>query len=145
MRIVFANARYEHHSAEGGPAHMRQFIENATALGHELWLWHGERHPATHPVPDGRLARIQLLRTMDVIYYRVEWKWPEDVEWVLPPRRQVIGSPLVVWEFNTVPEYGRILGAPESGIQAAIEGPRKYGAGVDLAVCVSQAIADYEK
>ena len=68
MRVVYANARYEHHSAEGGPAHMRQFIENAAALGHEIFLWHGvEQHPATKPVPAGRLERFRFLRTVDLI------------------------------------------------------------------------------
>ena len=52
MRIVYANAGYSHKAPRVAPAHIRQFIENATALGHELYLWHGmEQHPLTKPVP----------------------------------------------------------------------------------------------
>ena len=55
MRLVYANAEYKHNSAEGGPAHMRQFIDNATALGHEVFLWHGiDAHPLIRPVPNTR-------------------------------------------------------------------------------------------
>src|SRR5437868_765542 len=143
MRVIYANARYQQHSAEGGPAHMRQFIENATALGHQLWLWHGEPHPDTQPVPRGRMERLKLLRSADVVYYRIEWKPPMAARWILPPYRKVIGSPVVVWEFNTVPEYGRVQNAPEAQIQEYVEEMRRLGAGVDLAVCVSNKISEY--
>jgi glycosyltransferase involved in cell wall biosynthesis len=143
MRLVYSNARYQHHSAEGGPAHMRQFIENATSLGHELFIWHGEQHPLTKPVPHGKLERVRFFRTIDVLYYRVEWKPPMGAKAILPPYRKLIGNPLVTWEFNTVPEYGRVQGVPEPMIQAGIAELRRLSAGVDLAVCVSRSIAEY--
>jgi glycosyltransferase involved in cell wall biosynthesis len=144
MRIVYANARYVHHTAEGGPAHMRQFIENAAALGHEIHLWHGyEQHPLTRPMPPKRVARIKLLRTVDVVYYRVEFKLPMAHRLILPPMRQLVGNPLVAWEFNTVPEYGRMHGMTDPMVEQAIAELKQYGQGVDLAVCVSNAIADY--
>ena len=98
MRIIYANAKYEHHSPEGGQAHMRQFIQNAAALGHEIFLWHGiDPHPLTKPVPTNKLARLQLFRSADVIYYRVEWKPPIGNKIILPPYRKLICNPLVVW------------------------------------------------
>jgi glycosyltransferase involved in cell wall biosynthesis len=145
MRVIYANAKYKHHPAEGGLAHMRQFIENAVALGHELWVWHGQQHPQTQPVPRGKLDRLRLLRSADVIYYRVEWRPPWGSNWVLPPRRKIIGNPLVVWEFNTVPEYGLVQGAPEQVVQESAAEMRRLGAGVDLAVCVSRMIEGYVK
>lgn len=144
MRIVYANARYVNQTAEGGPAHMRQFIENAAALGHEIYLWHGyEQHALTQPMPPKRVARIKLLRTVDVVYYRVEFRLPLAHRLILPPMRQLVGNPLVAWEFNTVPEYGRMHGMTDSMVAQAIEELKQYGQGVDLAVCVSNAIADY--
>ena len=146
MRIIYANAKYEPHSAEGGQAHMRQFIQNASALGHEIHLWHGvDPHPLTKPVPTGKLARLKLFRSADVIYYRVEWKPPIGNKIILPPYRKLIGSPLVVWEFNTVPEYGRVQNVPEHVIAECVANLKRLGAGVNLAVCVSQAIQQYVK
>lgn len=144
MRIVYANARYVNHTAEGGPAHMRQFIENAAALGHDIYLWHGyEQHALTLPMPPKRMARIKLLRTVDVVYYRVEFRLPLAHRLILPPMRQLVGNPLVAWEFNTVPEYGRMHGMTDPMVAQAIEELKHCGQGVDLAVCVSNAIADY--
>ena len=125
---------------------MRQFIENASALGHEIFLWHGvQPHPLTKPVPTGRIARFKFLRTVDLIYYRVEWKPPFGDKIILPPYRKFIGNPLVAWEFNTVPEYGRVQNVPEAVIENAKANMRRLGAGVDLAVCVSRAIETYVK
>jgi glycosyltransferase involved in cell wall biosynthesis len=144
MRIVYANARYDHHSAEGGQAHMRQFIQNAVSLGHELFLWHGVNpHPLTKSVPQGKIDRLRFFRTVDVIYYRIEWKPPTGAKVILPPYRKWIGNPLIVWELNTVPEYGRVQNVPEPMIQQGIAELRRLGAGVDLAVCVSRAIQQY--
>lgn len=122
---------------------MRQFIENAAALGHEIYLWHGQQHPLTRPVPDGKLQRLKLFRSADVIYYRVEFRPPLGARLILPPLRSLIGNPLVVWEFNSVPQYARVLEFPDSYIQSSVAELRRLGAGVDLAVCVSRAIAEY--
>ncbi|HXE52457.1 MAG TPA: glycosyltransferase [Tepidisphaeraceae bacterium] len=144
MRVVYANAQLEtHNTAEGGQAHMRQFIENAAALGHELFVWHGDQHPLTKPVPSGKLKRFQFFRTVDVVYYRIEWRPPKGSKIILPPYRKIIGNPLVVWEFNTVPEYGRVQNVPEWVIEEGISEMRRLGQGVDLAFCVSNAIRGY--
>lgn len=144
MKVIYANAKYEHHSPEGGQAHMRQFIQNAAGLGHEIYLWHGiDPHPLSKPVPSGKLERARLFRSADVIYYRIEWKPPAGAKIILPPYRKLIGNPKVVFEFNTVPEYGRVQNVPEPIINEAIANLARLGAGVDLAVCVSRAIEGY--
>jgi glycosyltransferase involved in cell wall biosynthesis len=148
MRIgYFASVPYRHNSPLGGFAHIKQFLAHATAMGHEIVLMHGgdEQKPMVRAAPKSRVGRVMALRGVDVLYYRVEHKPPRDVKWVLPPRRRLIGSPPVVWEFNTVPEYGRVQGESEASIQRHIDELRKYGAGCDLAVCVSRAITDYVK
>ena len=61
----------------------------------------------------------------------------------ITPRRSLIGNPPVVWEFNSVPEYARIVGEDEASVPRHIHDLRHFGTGVDLAVCVSQAITDY--
>lgn len=123
--------------------HVRQFIANAVALGHEVWTWPGNQHAATRPMPTRRFGRLAAMRQMDVIYVRLEDRAPGCCRWAIAPHRQLIGSPVIVWEFNTVPEFGRILDRSEADIERAIHGFRHYGRGCDLAICVSHALAEY--
>jgi glycosyltransferase involved in cell wall biosynthesis len=146
MRIAYmSSAVYRHNSSSGGNAHMRQFLTNAAEMGHELVLWHGGDHP--HPnirvAPNSKVRRMLLMRQMDVLYYRIEFRKPRDANWVLPPRRWLGGNPLVVWEFNSVPEFARVLGEPDWSVQKHVENLRHFGAGCDLACCVSNAINAY--
>jgi glycosyltransferase involved in cell wall biosynthesis len=143
MRVVYTNAYYRKNGTDAGSAHVRQFITNTVALGHELWLWGGERHPATRPVPSTLIGRLRALRRMDVIFTRIEDKPRGATRWAVSPYRQFIPSPFMVWEFNTVPEFGALLGRSEKDIQSAIEAFRYYGRGCDLATCVSRELAAY--
>lgn len=147
MQIAyFVSVAYQHNNPKGGYAHMKQFLTHAAALGHDLLLVNRGDHPspAVHAAPKGRLGRFLALRKVDALYYRVEYRAPVGVNWVLPPRRSLIGDPLVVWEFNSVPEYARIVdGEGEATVPGHIDGLRHYGVGCDLAVCVSQSITDY--
>ena len=144
MRIVYANARYVHDNPEGGFAHIRQFVENGVALGHEIYLWHAiDQHPMSKPVPKGWLGRYRLFRSVDAIYYRVESLPPTGARMILPPHRIVAGNPLVAWEFNTVPEYGRLKGMSDIAIAACTAELKRLAAGVDVAFCVSDMLSDY--
>ena len=113
MRIgYFASVPYRHNSPIGGYAHIKQFLTHAAEMGHELVLMHGGDLP--HPSVSCRPRKagwrgFRHLRQVDFLYYRVEYKAPRDVKWVLPPRKTLIGSPPVAWEFNSVPEYARIV------------------------------------
>lgn len=123
---------------------MRQFVKNAVDLGNRVWIWHGQGLPFAEPLPKGRIGRFLKLRQMDIIYYRIEWKEPEFApEWSLQPHRMLAGNPLIVYEFNSVPEYALVLGQGQDEVDRCIAGLRHYGRGCDLAVCVSNAIADY--
>ena len=143
MRIAYANALYRQDTSSGGNAHIGQFITNAVALGHEVWTWPQDQHPATCRMPTARLARWMNLRRMDVLYVRVEWYPPLTCRRAIAPFRSLIGSPVVVWEFNAPPEYGYVIGRSKDEVGWAIRHFRRYGSGCDLAVCVSQALADY--
>ncbi len=143
MKVAFANARFRPDSHDGANAHVRQFVQNAVAVGHELWMWPGVSHPAAKVLPPGRVARTIKLRDMDVIYTRVQHDVPSPCTWTLGPTRRLLGDPLMVWEFNTVPEYGQYRGMSQPAIQTEIDKLRHYGKGCDLAVCVSAHLADY--
>jgi len=143
MRLAYPSGTYRKDSATGGNIHIGQFISNVVAMGHEVWTWPGSNHPAANRMLSTRLERLKTLRRMDVIYVRVEWAPPKECSWGVAPYRQIIGSPVTVWEFNTVPEQGMILGRSEVEINNAIEEFRHYGRGCDLAICVSNTLADY--
>ena len=143
MRLAFANAKFKPDAHDGANAHVRQFVQNAVALGHEVWMWPGVAHPAAKPLPDGRVARTMRLREMDLIYVRVQHDVAAPCTWTLGPTRRLLGDPIMVWEFNTVPEYGQYRGLSPEQIQKEIAGFRHFGRGCDLAVCVSQHLADY--
>lgn len=143
MRIAYPSGYYRPDRSTGGNAHIGQFINNSVALGHEVWTWPGGKHPAARSLPVMRLERLRALRRMDVIYVRVEWSPPDECRWGKPPLRQILGSPVFVWEFNAVPEQGLDLGEPGANVRTAIRKFRKYGPGCDLAICVSSALADY--
>src|SRR5262245_28632771 len=117
MKVAYANARFRPTAHDGANAHVRQFVQNATALGHELWMWPGKAHPAARELPAGKLARMRQLREMDVVYVRVEHDLPNPCTWTRGAMRSLLGSPRFVWEFNTVPEYGQYRNLSPAQIQ----------------------------
>ncbi|MEQ9620632.1 glycosyltransferase [Coleofasciculus chthonoplastes] len=145
MRIAYANAAYRPDSSSGKNAHIWQFITNAVALGHEVWGWRGNQHPAVQCLPETKIGRLITLRTMDAIYVRIEDKVPISgfSRWAVTPYKELIGSPIIVWEFNTVPDFGLVLGRRQADIQQAIQDFQSYSQGCDLAICVSQSLVDY--
>jgi glycosyltransferase involved in cell wall biosynthesis len=145
VKIAYVNTYYNPESTSGGNAHIGQFITNTVALGHEVWSTLENQHPAVKHLPSGRLARLQGLRSMDVIYTRIEWFPPGPARWAIPPYRNLLGSPLTVWEFNTVPEFGLLRGASQAAVAEAITNFQRYGAGCDLAICVSETLTGYAR
>ena len=145
MRLAFVNAIYNPSVSSGSYVHIDQFIKNVVYLGHEIWTMAGDQHPLAHHLPENRFSRIMALRNMDIIYIRIEYSPPYFCRWGISPNRQIIGSPKIVWEFNTIPEFGKLAGQTDEDVQKFISKFRYYGKGCDLAVCVSNAIADYIK
>ena len=145
MKLAYANARFRPDAHDGANAHVRQFVQNTVALGHQVWMWPGVAHPLTTALPAGRMARTMKLREMDLIYVRVEHDLPSPCTWTLGPTRKLLGNPMMVWEFNTVPEYGEYRKLTPQQVQKNIEGFRHFGKGCDLAVCVSAHLAEYVK
>jgi glycosyltransferase involved in cell wall biosynthesis len=143
MRIAYANTYYQTNNTGGGHVHMHQFITNAVTLGHEVWAWSSNQHPQVCTVPTRYLNFVKAMRQMDALYIRLERNPPKICKWTLPPHRIVYGFPVVIWEFNTIPEEGLMRGQPEEDVARNIHFLRQYGPGCDLAVCVSPASADY--
>lgn len=143
MLIAYANAEYRQNDTRGRKAHIGQFITNAVAQEHEIWGWPGNEHPNIRLLPRGRLTRLITLRRMDALYLRLQENPPSFTRYALKPYRQLIGSPIIVWEFNTVPEFNLVMGRSEETVQRAVETFRHFGCGCDLAVCVSEKLSEY--
>ena len=143
MRIAYVNTYYKSNHTGGGHVHMGQFISNAIAQGHEIWAYPGNEYPGVHTIPITRLKHIKTMRKMDAIYVRLEHRLPNESKWALPPRRTLYGIPIVVWEFNTIPEEGLMRGEPEKQVQQVVESFKYYGRGCDLAICMTQTLGKY--
>jgi len=142
MRIAYLNARYQQNHTGGGTVHVEQFMKHTLALGHELWAWQ-ENVAGIHAIPKDRIRRLWTLRGMDVFYVRLDTSLPSEARWGMPPKRWLYNPPLMVWEFNTHPNYVGVRSGNIANSDVNIERFRKYAPGCDLAVCVSDALADF--
>jgi glycosyltransferase involved in cell wall biosynthesis len=122
---------------------MEQFVRNAVALGHEVWAYPNNRYSEARIIPTTRFAHIRRMRQMDALYVRLESRSPELCGWSLPPRRLLYNFPLVVWEFNTIPDDATFRGESAHSIKKVVDTLRHYGRGCDLAICVAPVVADY--
>jgi len=143
MKIAYVNANYKRNHTGGGHVHMGQFIKNALALGHEIWVYPGNQYPGAKIIPTTRIQHIKTMRQMDVLYIRLESGFPNICTWSTPPKRLIYGFPLVVWEFNTIPDDALMWGIPRNQIDATIQKFKNFGKGCDLAICVAPAAANY--
>ena len=143
MRIAYVNTYFQSNHTGGGHVHMGQFVANAVALGHEVWAYPSSKFPEAHTIPITHYRHIKTMRQMDALYVRLEHKPPEVCSWALPPRRSLYGFPLVIWEFNTIPDEGLMRGEPGGDIQKSTEYLRHYGKGCDLAICMTNSLGEY--
>ena len=72
MKVAYANAFYHAEAFTGRNVHVKQFIDNATARGHEVWTWPRDEYPGAKHLPWQRIARYSKLREMDLIYVRLD-------------------------------------------------------------------------
>lgn len=139
MRIAYVNTIFRQNHSGGGQAHIGQFIKNTLELGHEVWVYPGNDYPGPKVIPTDHLNHIKTLRQMDVLYIRLENRIPVFCEWAVFPKRNLYGFPLVVWEFNTLPdEIDQIISVSHKK-NIILE---RSSRGCDLAVCVSPYLSE---
>jgi len=143
MRIAYVNINYKKNHTGGGQVHIEQFVKNAIELGHEIWTYPNSEFVGAQHIPTSRLAHLSVLRQMDALYIRIEGNFTSFCTWSLPPRRILYGFPVVIWEFNTIPEYRLIKGQSQDDVQRNIEKFINFGNGCDLGVCMTSELADY--
>lgn len=142
MRIAYLNARYQKNHAGGGTVHVEQFMRHTLALGHELWAWQ-ENILGVKAIPKDFVGRVRTLRSMDAFYVRIDVTLPYEARWGMPPKRWLYKTRLMVWEFNTHPNYASTRSRGAVSSDTNIDTFRKYAPGCDLAVCVSDALGDF--
>ena len=142
MKIAYLNARYQKNHTGGGTVHVEQFMKHTLALGHELWAWQAGL-PGVQAIPQDTLSRVKALRNMDVFYVRVDITLPTEARWGMLPKRWLYKPRLMVWEFNTHPNYASTRSRSAMSSDETINTFRKYAPRCDLAVCVSAALADF--
>ncbi|MDT8896969.1 glycosyltransferase family 4 protein [Thermanaerothrix sp. 4228-RoL] len=144
MNIYYANTDYKPGDTRGRNAHIRQFIRHSLELGHTIWLDEPvAQYPRLRTLAKRRLERWWSLRQMDIIYTRLQEMPALSCRYAVPPRRWWLNGTGHVWEFNTIPEFHRIMGRSERAVQESIAQFRAYGKGCDLAICVSEALRNY--
>ena len=94
-------------------------------------------------MPPERWGKARVLRTCDAVIFRLEGGSPEIFKLFKPWFRWTLGKAKVVWEFNTVPEFGHVVGQSQKQIDGFRQTFRKYAKYCDLAVCVSERLSEY--
>lgn len=143
MKIAYLNGIYRKNSIYGGSVHVNQFIENAIALGHKVYTTSNDEHQETLKLPKNRWRRFRLLQKIGVFYYRIEFELPLGSRWFKFPYFNLVGRPLIVWEFNTTPDFGKIVGKSKIEIERTKKKFQKKSKYCDLAVCVSNRLKGY--
>ncbi len=122
--------------------HVEHFMRHSLALGHELWAWQ-ENILGVKAIPKDIGGRVRTLRSMDAFYVRIDVTLPSEARWGMPPKRWLYNTRLMVWEFNTHPNYASTRSRGGVSSDTTINTFRKYAPGCDLAICVSDTLADF--
>lgn len=145
MNILYPNFNYAHPPVRGGHVHVHQFIRCAVARGHRVKLFHPDQQHEHAVTMASGWRRLREFTSADVVYSRLEdridfWRFSRASG---RPFKQLIGSPLVVWEINARPASYAVLQGDAAGERAILRRMRGYARDCDLAVCVSERLAEY--
>jgi glycosyltransferase involved in cell wall biosynthesis len=80
---------------------------------------------------------------MDVVYFRLESKFPGIIKRVTRPAKILNRKLLSVWEFNTIPEFARMDRPFVEGSENECARFQRAARTCDLAICVSKALGDW--
>lgn len=147
MKFVLSNYHHRPGHSGGGDLHIEAFIDAAIRQGHRLFSLPSCLHPEVKRIRPDALGQWRHLHNADVHYLRLQDDFPRRKisRWFGPPWRTFTPRPALVWEFNTIPEQGACIGRSPAEIGLARDRFRRAAPQCDLAVCVSQAIADYAR
>ena len=143
MKIGFLNATYSLTSTGGGSAHIRQFVNLACELGHEIWSYGSIERSGCRSYSHKRIKRLAELKTTDCFYHRIQGPIPDSILWWQAKWKQWIAPAPQVWEWNTVPEFGMLSGKTKTQIAEERAKWRQLAKLCNLSICVSATMVDY--
>lgn len=141
MKFIYPYS-FPPHSNLGGHIHVNQFINNIESMGHEVITRRGDPERSDPGLDHGAWDRFNKVRKSDVVYYRIEEKAPHD-RLYSDIVRKIIHHPLIVWEFNAIPEYSLLSGASTEDIDREKNLFTSLAKYCDLAICVSKELEQY--
>lgn len=140
MRIFFPNGAVRYPPTQGREVHIFQLVQNLTRRGHEVITLGDDENPSSVTYPKTKRHVASLLRSVDVIYCRVEEAPnPATQLTALPYRLLIPKSTPVVWEFNTSitkPMSGYLRRRPDE-VASDVAALRNCANAVAAAVCVA--------
>jgi glycosyltransferase involved in cell wall biosynthesis len=145
MKIAYLNTYYRNTGTSGGNTHMKEFIEETVRSGHKIFAGAYNQHPKVQQIPTQLLRQIITLLACDVFYIRYEGNVTRTMQLRKYPQRIFSKHALIVWEFNTIPEYIMTNGGTTRELQAQKTLLQEEAKICDLAVCVTEEMADYFK
>jgi glycosyltransferase involved in cell wall biosynthesis len=147
MKFVLSNYHHRPGHSGGGDLHIEAFINEAIGQGHRLFSLPTCLHPSVKRIRPDALGQWWHLRDADVHYLRLQDDFPRHKisRWFCPPWRSLASRPALVWEFNTIPEQGVCIGRTLEEIALSRARFARAAPHCDLAVCVSESIADYAR
>jgi len=143
MNIAYLNINFRENTADGGSTHIREFVNEVTNLGHEIYSDRSNHHPKVIHISKGIISRIMTLKKCDVFYTRYQGEITHSMRFTTSTMRIISKKSLNVWEFNTIPSFALLKGKDEKEVENQIRFLRKQAEISDLAVCVTDKMADF--
>ena len=145
MKIAYLNTVFKENSVSGGSTHIREFINHVTALGHTIYVGKYNFHPKALQIDERIFSRIKTLLQCDVIYTRYQGNMTQSMMLSKFPLKNLTRHAINIWEFNALPIYALTKGKGENEVNRQINLLRNEAITSDMAVCVSETMANYVK
>lgn len=143
MKIAYLNTFYSENNSSGGTTHIREFIEETIKAGHEIYTGKYNQHLKVKQIPENIIERIAALLNYDVFYIRYEGAITKNMQFSKFPQQLLLKNALLVWEFNTIPEYILTRGRNKVDVQTQKQLLAIEAEVCDLAICVTEEMSDY--
>ncbi len=139
MKIALLNTPFRESDANGAATHIREFINETTALGHVIYSGKDNHHPKVIQTPTGLVPRIKTVLDCDVVYTRYAGKLNQSMLFSQYPLKLLSKKLYLVWEFNAFPDS---FESDPNKIKKNTQILRDESKRANLAICLSNAMAE---
>ena len=145
MKIAYLNTHFREDSFDGGSTHIREFINEMVAAGNVIFADRSNHHPKVIRIRKGVISYLKTLLISDVVYIRYQGEITRSMKFIASIMKLIPKKSIKVWEFNTIPPFALLKGKYEQNVEEQISFLRSQAKNSDLAVCVTEKMADYVK